>query len=76
MDARTGGNMTVKELIAKLQEFPDFMNVKISLIDVDLLEVLEFEEFPTKAKIITEDINSIDVERTDISEITISAIGC
>ncbi|AAL97104.1 phage protein [Streptococcus pyogenes] len=49
MDARTGGNMTVKELIAKLQEFPDFMNVKISLIDV---------------------------ERTDISEITISAIGC
>ncbi|WP_447446858.1 hypothetical protein [Streptococcus ictaluri] len=75
MDARTGGNMTVKELIEKLQEYPDWLNVKLRLFDVDLLEAAYEANNPRRDDVISDEKETINVDRTDLNELEISAEG-
>ncbi|VGT20515.1 phage protein [Streptococcus pyogenes] len=75
MDARTGGNMTVKELIEKLQEYPDWLNVKLRLFDVDLLEATYESNNPRRDDVTSDKKEIINVDRTDLNELEISAEG-
>ncbi|EOZ4955661.1 hypothetical protein ACER2P_08075 [Streptococcus pyogenes] len=67
--------MTVKELIEKLQEYPDWLNVKLRLFDVDLLEATYESNNPRRDDVTSDKKEIINVDRTDLNELEISAEG-
>ncbi|HER9149626.1 TPA: hypothetical protein VM020_001243 [Streptococcus pyogenes] len=67
--------MTVKELIEKLQEYPDWLNVKLRLFDVDLLDAAYESNNPHRDDVISDEKETINVDRTDLNELEISAEG-
>ncbi|CRV08341.1 TPA: hypothetical protein SVE48_001295 [Streptococcus equi subsp. equi] len=67
--------MTIKELIEKLQEYPDWLNVKLRLFDVDLLEAAYEANNPGRDDVISDEKETINVDRTDLNELEISAQG-
>ncbi len=67
--------MTIKELIEKLQEYPDWLNVKLRLFDVDLLEAAYEANNPHRDDVTSDEKEIINVDRTDLNELEISAEG-
>lgn len=68
--------MMVKELIEKLQEYPDYMTVELVLEDVDLVEAAHEVDNVLSANIITYDEKTLGVEQVSIDKLIISATGC
>ncbi|ASB96437.1 phage protein [Streptococcus equi subsp. equi] len=68
--------MTVKELIEKLQEYPDYLTVELVLEDVDLVEAAHEADNVLSANIITYDEKTLGVEQVSIDKLIISATGC
>ncbi|CRT02757.1 hypothetical protein [Streptococcus equi] len=68
--------MTVKELIEKLQEYPDYLTVELVLEDVDLVEAAHEADNVLSANIITYDAKTLGVEQVSIDKLIISATGC
>ncbi|WP_250851937.1 hypothetical protein [Streptococcus equi] len=66
----------VKELIEKLQEYPDYLTVELVLEDVDLVEAAHEVDNVLSANIITYDEKTLDVEQVSIDKLIISATGC
>ncbi|CRQ98674.1 phage protein [Streptococcus equi subsp. equi] len=68
--------MMVKELIEKLQEYPDYLTVELVLEDVDLVEAAHEADNVLSANIITYDAKTLGVEQVSIDKLIISATGC
>ncbi|CRV61058.1 phage protein [Streptococcus equi subsp. equi] len=68
--------MMVKELIEKLQEYPDYLTVELVLEDVDLVEAAHEADNVLSANIITYDEKTLGVEQVSIDKLIISATGC
>lgn len=68
--------MIVKELIEKLQEYPDYLTVELVLEDVDLVEAAHEVDNVLSANIITYDEKTLGVEQVSIDKLIISATGC
>ncbi|HEL1192750.1 TPA: hypothetical protein TVS29_001773 [Streptococcus equi subsp. zooepidemicus] len=68
--------MMVKELIEKLQEYPDYLTVELVLEDVDLVEAAHEVDNVLSANIITYDSKTLGVEQVSIDKLIISATGC
>ncbi|CRU09564.1 hypothetical protein KUG02_05495 [Streptococcus equi subsp. zooepidemicus] len=68
--------MMVKELIEKLQEYPDYLTVELVLEDVDLVEAAHEVDNVLSANIITYDEKTLGVEQVSIDKLIISATGC
>lgn len=68
--------MMVKELIEKLQEYPDYLTVELVLEDVDLVEAAHEVDNVLSANIITFDEKTLGVEQVSIDKLIISATGC
>lgn len=66
----------VKELIEKLQEYPDYLTVELVLEDVDLVEAAHEVDNVLSANIITYDSKTLGVEQVSIDKLIISATGC
>ncbi|WP_253952613.1 hypothetical protein [Streptococcus equi] len=66
----------VKELIEKLQEYPDYLTVELVLEDVDLVEAAHEADNVLSANIITYDAKTLGVEQVSIDKLIISATGC
>lgn len=66
----------VKELIEKLQEYPDYLTVELVLEDVDLVEAAHEVDNVLSANIITYDEKTLGVEQVGIDKLIISATGC
>ncbi|WP_230923494.1 hypothetical protein [Streptococcus equi] len=66
----------VKELIEKLQEYPDYLTVELVLEDVDLVEAAHEVDNVLSANIITYDEKTLGVEQVSIDKLIISATGC
>lgn len=66
----------VKELIEKLQEYPDYLTVELVLEDVDLVEAAHEVDNVLSANIIIYDEKTLGVEQVSIDKLIISATGC